>query len=491
MDISTALQTAIQYHRQGQLPKAEAIYRKILSVQPDHADALHLLGLVAHGVNQNREAVRLIRKAIDANPQNGAYHNNLGNVHMALSRLDDAEESFATAARIQPDMVEAHINLGNLFKYRGKTTRAKDSYGEALKIDPDSVGAYYNLAQLTTFQEKDDAFFALESIRERMSLNDKQSTELHFALGKMYADIGAYESAFRNYQAGNGYRKKITANRFDPDSFEKQITLFVDTFDAGFFDRRKDTGNDTQLPVFIVGMPRSGTSLVEQILSSHRRVFGAGELPVINQMVEAFLREHTGLSFDRIVERLDQGRVNRLAGQYVDILEKRSGGAVRVTDKMPGNFLNLWFITLLFPRAKIIHCRRHPLDTCLSCYFTHFKQPLPYKNDLSTLGRYYRQYERLMKHWRSALPVPLLEIQYETLVENQEIVTRQMLEFCGLEWDDRCLAFYENDRPVATASGIQVRQKMHTRAVGRWKNYRRFLGPLIESLGIHEEIATE
>jgi hypothetical protein len=345
------------------------------------------------------------------------------------------------------------------------------------------VGAYYNLAQVKSFQEKDDTFTALESIRDTRSLTDKESAELHFALGKMYADIGASESAFHNYRAGNGYRKSFMANRFDPDSFEKQIALFVDTFDGAFFARLKKLGNETRLPVFIVGMPRSGTSLVEQILSSHPGVFGAGELPLINEMAWTFLRQHAGIPFERIFDALDENRINEPADRYVQILEKLSGDARRVTDKLPGNFLNLWFIALLFPNASIIHCRRDPLDTCLSCYFTHFKQSLPYTDDLTTLGRYYRQYHRLMNHWHAVLPLPIFDVQYEALVENQEAVTERMLAFCDLEWDDRCLAYYNNARPVTTASCMQVRKKIYTGAVGRWRKYERFLGPLIESLG--------
>jgi len=483
IDIATEMKTAMQYHQAGRLHKADAIYRKVLSVEPNHPDALHMLGLVVHQVNKNDAAAELIEKAISINPENSAFRNNLGNVYVALNRLDDAVACFEKAVQITPNTVEAYINLGNALKYQGKTAAAEESYRKALSINPNSVGAYYNLAQLKHFKEKDDTFTTLESIHKKGPLTGKQSTERHFALGKMYADIGDHESAFKNYHSGNAYRKRFMGNSFDLDSFEKQIALFMNVFDADFFSRYKDMGDKTQLPVFIVGMPRSGTSLVEQILSSHPSVFGAGELPLINQMVNTFLGQHNGLPFDRILEALDENRVKTIAGQYIDALKPLPEGTVRVTDKLPGNFLNLWFIARLFPKAKIIHCKRHPLDTCLSCYFTHFKQPLPYKNDLYTLGCYYRQYEKLMKHWTTVLPVPVLEIQYESLVENQEALSKKMLAFCELKWDERCLSFYKNDRPVTTASGMQVRKKIYTSAVGRWRKYERFLAPLIEGLG--------
>ena len=490
IDIPAEMKTAMQYHQAGRLQEADAIYRKVISVEPNHPDALHMLGLFAHQADKNDAAADLIEKAISINPENSAFRNNLGNVYVALNRLEDAVACFEKAIQIEPNIVEAYINLGNALKYRGKTAAAEDGYRKALSIDPDSVSAYYNLAQLKQFKEKDDTFTILESIHKKGPLTDKQSTERHFALGKMYADIGEHASAFKNYHSGNAYRKRFMGNRFNLDAFRKQIALFMNVFDTDFFNRNKDMGDKTQLPVFIVGMPRSGTSLVEQILSSHPGVFGAGELPLINQMVNAFLGQHNGLPFDRILEALDENRVKTIAGQYIDALKPLPEGTVRVTDKLPGNFLNLWFIARLFPKAKIIHCKRHPLDTCLSCYFTHFKQPLPYKNDLYTLGGYYRQYEKLMGHWIAVLPVPVLEIQYESLVENQETVSKKMLAFCELEWDEKCLSFYKNDRPVTTASGMQVRRKIYKSSVGRWRKYERFLGPLIESLGVSADMAT-
>jgi tetratricopeptide (TPR) repeat protein len=490
-DIAAEMRTGMQYHQAGRLHKADAIYRKVLSVAPNHPDALHMLGLVAHQANKNDEAAAFVEKAISIDPENSAFRNNLGNVYVALNRFDDAVACFEKTIHIAPKTVETHINLGNALKYQGKTAAAEKSYRKALSVDPESVSAYYNLAQLKHFGEKDDTFTILESIHKKRPLSDKQSIERHFALGKMYADIEAHESAFEHYHSGNAYRKRTMENRFNMDAFEKQIALFMKAFDADFFNRNKDTGNRTQIPVFIVGMPRSGTSLVEQILSSHPGVFGAGELPLINRMVNAFLSQHDGLPFDRILEAFDENRVKTAAGQYIDALKPIPEGTVRVTDKLPGNFLNLWFIARLFPKAKIIHCKRHPMDTCLSCYFTHFKQPLPYKNDLYTLGRYYGQYEKLMAHWKAVLPVSMLEIQYESLVESQEMLSKKMLAFCELDWDERCLSFYNNDRPVTTASGMQVRRRIYTSSVGRWKKYERFLRPLIESLEINADMAMQ
>ena len=483
LDIGNELKKAVQYHQTGKLPEAEKIYRKILTVDPNHSDSLHLLGLIAHQAGKSLTAVELIHKAIRKRPHNPVYYNNLGNVLKDQGRLDDAVSCFQKALRLNPDAAETCINLGNALKFQGKIETAEAIYRKALSIKPDFISAYYNLAQLKAFGENDEAFKTLDSIQKNRNLSAKETVEIHFTLGKMYADSGDHDRAFQNYYAGNEFNKKFREPAFNLDHFEKQISLYINTFDSDFFTRKKDCGVETELPVFIIGMPRSGTTLVEQILSSHPHVFGAGELSFINQMINTLFQQNIGLSFSEILQTLDLRIVKHFADQYLNRLCASFKGAMRITDKLPGNFLNLWFIALLFPNVKIVHCRRHPVDTCLSCYFTNFDRDLGYTYDLKTLGLYYRQYQRLMTHWHQVLPAPVLDVQYEELVENQVAVSRKMVKFCGVEWDDHCLEFYKNDRPVETASGVQVRRKIYSTAVGRWKNYENRLTPLIEALG--------
>jgi hypothetical protein len=229
-------------------------------------------------------------------------------------------------------------------------------------------------------------------------------------------------------------------------------------------------------------MPRSGTSLAEQILASHPRVRGAGELVDIGKMSTLLPGRLGGEAYPDCLERLDRATARTLAEEYQGSLRQHGGAAERVVDKMPHNYLHLGLIAALFPRSRIVHCRRDPVDTCLSCYFQEFVNPLPYGPDLASLGRYYREYERLMAHYAQVLPLPLFELNYEELTAQQEAVSRRLVEFCGLDWDDRCLRFHETARTVRTSSSLQVRKPMYTSSVGRWKRYEAHLGPLLDAL---------
>jgi hypothetical protein len=242
-------------------------------------------------------------------------------------------------------------------------------------------------------------------------------------------------------------------------------------------------GSDSPLPVFIVGMPRSGTTLVEQILASHPQVYGGGELRDLKEMVsQVWNSSGNSLSPGQTPLVPEPPAIRCLADGYLRQRLALSRGALRTTDKMPTNFYYLGLIALMFPNARILHCRRDPLDVCLSCYFTNFRDPPLYASDLEDLGFYYGHYQRLMEHWRKVLPHSILDVQYEELIENQEAVSRRMVEFCGLSWDDRCLEYYKSDRPVQTCSVWQVRQPIYSTSVGRWKHYAQHLDPLVQAL---------
>jgi len=242
-------------------------------------------------------------------------------------------------------------------------------------------------------------------------------------------------------------------------------------------------GLQSELPVFVVGMMRSGTTLAEQILASHPSVHGAGELQEFASLVGS-LPQRLGVSipYPECMERLDASSIHRLAEPLLEDLRRRGGGAPRVVDKNPLNFLHLGVIAALFPQATIIHCRRDPMDTCVSCYFQNFADPFPFKLDLTRLGHYYRQYERLMWHWSQVLPTRIFELAYEDLVGDQEAVSRRLIQHCGLPWDDRCLGFYQTSRPVRTASALQVRKPIYGTAIGRWQRYAEHLAPLLDAL---------
>jgi len=259
----------------------------------------------------------------------------------------------------------------------------------------------------------------------------------------------------------------------------------IATFGAEFFARTDRAGSQSELPVFIVGMPRSGTTLVEQILASHPMVHGAGELDYMRRIMQT-LPERLGVQrpIPECAANIDTALAERIAEEHLQHLREHSASALRITDKTPSNFLRLGLIALLFPKARIIHCQRDPLDTCLSCYFLRFGQGQAFAYDLDDLGRYYRDCARLMEHWRRVLPSPLLEVPYEALVADQEGWSRRLIAFLGLDWDDRCLAFYRSERQVKTASVWQVRQPVYASSIGRWRRYAKHLGPLFAALGI-------
>jgi hypothetical protein len=338
-----------------------------------------------------------------------------------------------------------------------------------------------NLACITKADRGDTMIARMADLLRENKLSAPKRWALHFGVGKRFDDLAAYDDAFAHYRAANELKGGAAA--FDPADWEQDISRIMATFSRRFFSERPGLGNDSQRPIFVVGMPRSGTSLVEQFLASHPEIAGAGELNdffLIAGNLSAILG--TDIPYPASAELIDEEAAHRLARGYLDHLRELAPDAKRVADKLPGNFLRLGLIALLFPRARVIHCRRDPVDVCLSCYFQNFDERHFYSHDLANLGRYYRQYERLMAHWRATLTLPMLEVSYEALTADPEGVAREMIGFCDLEWDDRCLTYHERDHPIMTASVWQARQPVYRTSVQRWKRYEKHLGPLLQAL---------
>jgi len=311
-------------------------------------------------------------------------------------------------------------------------------------------------------------------------VDTQQKMMLHFKLGDLYDAQNNYQQAFEHYLAAN----QLKARTYNIEAFSTFVDGLISIFTPEFMSSVPRASHKSSRPIFILGMPRSGTTLVEQILACHTDVFGAGELEFIRHITAELLQtdEHGKFSTDCLSD-LNVDTCNRFAGTYLEHLKELSAESRYVTDKMPQNFLGLGIISLLFPEARIIHCRRDPLDTCLSCFFHDFGATHPYAYNLEILGRYYKEYKRIMHHWQEVLGIPMFEVCYEELVADQEGMTRALLEYCDLEWDDKCLRFYDNKRTVSTLSYDQVRKPIYTRSIGRWKHYEPYLKPLIESLG--------
>jgi tetratricopeptide (TPR) repeat protein len=503
----------------GQREEAAASYRQAVILDPSYLEALNNLGNVLRDLGERREAAALYRRAIELDPARAESHCNLGNVLFEIRRIDEAVASYARALALQPDYALAHLSLGTALRQqrraadaeaccraalainpnyaealtllgelradRGQFREAEPLFQRALAIDPGFPFAWCSIAAHRKMTSDDTVWFegAQALLAKRLPLGHEIS--LRYAHGKYFDDLKQYDTAFGHYRQANELTKRY-GSTFDRAALTQHVSEIINSFDAAFMRQCQAGGSASQLPVCIVGMPRSGTSLTEQILASHPAVLGAGEVTFWDTAFVAY--REAGLNSDA-----GANLISRMAGDYLDRLTASSGGAPRVIDKMPANFLYAGLIHAAFPHARIIHMQRHPIDTCLSIYFQNFFNMGPYANDLDNLAHYYGEYVRITNHWRAVLPATaLLEIPYEALIEDQEGCTRRMLDFVGLPWDPQCLNFHETDRVVITASKWQVRQKIHTTSAGRWRNYQKFVGPLqaLMNLPIHQRYST-
>jgi Flp pilus assembly protein TadD len=475
--------------RQDRLAEALACLEEAARLAPAHAQTHNDLGGTLIATGQAERAVRHLQEALRLRPHFAEAHNNLGLALRDLNRLDEALDCFRRALDLEPGYAGARNNLGYTLEIQGKIDEALAEFHEALRRAPDDPRALANLSKLAAtghYHLTEEEACGVERLAAGAPLPLEDRCRLHFALAALRDKTGDHDAAFSHCRRGNELRQEINLHRgiaFDVAAHRQLVDRLGAAFTPAYFERVKGFGLDDELPVFIVGMPRSGTTLAEQILASHPQVHGAGELGDISRLVGT-LPEALGTpeSYPECVARLDAARAGALAREHVERLRQLDAAAARVVDKMPFNFLNLGLLATLFPKARIIHCRRDPRDTCLSCFFQNFGDPQPFALDLRHLGQYYREYERLMEHWARVLPVPLFELHYEELTTAQEEVSRRLVAFCGLEWDERCLRFHDKRRTVRTASVLQVRQPMYRTSVGRWKHYEAHLGPLLEEL---------
>jgi tetratricopeptide (TPR) repeat protein/predicted SAM-dependent methyltransferase len=463
----------------GQSVQAEASYRRALEINPDYAEAHNNLGNTLYSLGRLVEAEASYRRASQLKSDFAEAHSNLGNVLRELVRLEEAEVSCRRALLIKPEFAGAHNNLGKALQDLGRLKEAQESYRRAFTIRPNFTKAQFNYVQTKKISHDDEIFIGqLEDLIGKGALNSDEKSDIYFSLGKCYDDLGKYDQAFLNYE--KGHQLEGLTHPFDPKQNVNGVNKLISLFGKEFFSKRHEFGSNSEEPIFIVGMPRSGTTLAEQIISSHPSVCGAGELTFLSD------RRKT-LSLDDI-RQFNRQQALSLADDYLVHLHSYSASALHITDKMPQNFFHLGLIRLCFPRARIIHCKRNPLDTCLSIYFQKFTLDHPYTHDLGNLGGYYAQYLRLMQHWREVLPGSMFEVEYEELVADQVGMTKRLLEFCNLEWDDSCLNFNSSERVVNTASSWQVRQPMYSSSVARWKRYESFLEPLMQFVDVPSKL---
>jgi Tfp pilus assembly protein PilF len=480
-NVSALVNRAAALRDLGRPAEALAALDRALALQPDHAFALNNKGVALIDLRRPAEAAGCFERAAQLKPDYAEALNNLGK---ALASLDPAPDpavsltAFDRAIALRPDYAEAWDNRGVLLAELGRLDEAAAAIEQAIRLQPRRVSPYYHLTLTRPLASGDPHIAAMQALAaqaDALSLDDR--IELDFALAAALDGAGDPEAAFARLAEGNALnRARID---YDEAATLGALTRTAELYTPQVMAAGAGAGGPTDLPVFIVGMPRSGTTLVEQILASHPAVFGAGE----SSAFPAAMTDE-GVAFPEVAAGLGPAALQRLGERYLGRIRPLAPDALRITDKRPDNFRFAGLLHLALPGARIVHVRRAAADTCLSCFSKLFGPAVPYASDLGELGRYWRAYEALMAHWRKVIPPEtLLEVDYEALVADPEAQARRLIAHCGLEWDPACLEFWRAPRRVRTASAAQVRAPVHGEAVGRWRAYQPWLGPLLEALG--------
>jgi tetratricopeptide (TPR) repeat protein len=458
----------------GRQAEAETCYVKALALKPDNVSAILNLGTIMRAGRRFEEALAHLEKASKATPSSEVISNNLGNAYRDLDRLNDAVAAYGKAVAVNPDYALAWFNLGTALDHVGRKEEAVAALRRALAVAPRYGAAHMHLVDLARPGLDDPSVAEMKHYLSDPATAAIDRMHLAFALGRAHDANGSFDKAFSYFRQGN--RLKRDTLNFDIEVERRLMAAIREVFSKDFMAAAKPSQVTDSTPIFIVGMMRSGTTLMEQILASHPQVAGGDELPWIPDLTvrSAPIGE---LAYPQSIRAMSQAELTRRGEKYIQLLRRRFGPSPRhVTDKLPGNFLSAGFINLALPQAKIIHMRRDPFDTCLSIYTTLFAVLHHYAYDLADLGEFYMLYHALMRHWDEVMPGKILHVSYEDLVAHPEPEIRKVLDFCGLPFDERCLDFHKTERRVRTASSNQVREKLHNRSIGRWRNYEQYLG---------------
>ncbi len=465
-------------HELGRFEEAASHHEQALAIMPDYGEAHSNLGNTLRSLGRLDDAIAHYKRAVAINPKLAIAHYNLGIALDERARPADAAASYEKAIASKPDYAAAHHNLGNALDQLGRREDAIRRYKQAINLRPDYAEAHRNLARISP---DIDQAPAIEQMLSGNALADNDAMHFHFALGNIYRNNGDFDRAFEHYNSANALKRSTID--YDAGEYSRYVDRLIAAYSGEFIEEVKEAATDSELPLFILGMPRSGTTLVEQILSSHPDVHGGGELKAFGEFEAEIAKRHGAAEpYPKCIRRVSDTELRGYAERYLGELREQAQGAKRVTDKMPNNFARIGLIRALFPKARIIHCSRDPLDTCVSNYLNYFATGNEFAFDLRELGRYYLDYERLMSHWNKLFPSGVYTVRYEELVADQESVSRALVEHAGLAWDERCLAFHETDRTVHNLSSMQVRQAMYSGSVGLWKRYEKHLDDLKSTL---------
>ena len=509
-------------YQAGQFMNALPLVRKIVSRQTTDVDLLNISGLLELQAGSAERAIDWFHIVHSQIPDNLDVSENLGSSYCAAGQYDNGQKQFVALLKKQPKRLQAWCNLGSAKSNLGDTVGARIAYETALDLDPNFIPALTNLALLEgqsgarelaleyyhkilllhptdgeiysdlsrfkKYKPEDPDILKMEKLMRTSIISSHDRMYLGYALAKAYEDIGQLDKSIENLNGASALKRASV--RFDITDVKNNVDAIIKSFTPDVL-KRPEKEFAHQTPVFIVGMPRSGTTLVEQIIASHSRVIGGGELSFLRDVItgqgssdvsiSSLSPNNIGYPFGAV--SLSDEDLEKIGQTYLNLATKRVKATDTFTDKMPSNFFFIGLIKLALPHAKIIHCKRSPLDTCFSCYSIHFPYGQEFSNDLADLGQYYQEYDRLMGHWKKVLGDNILDMSYEHLVQDPKSGTEKLLAFCDLEWEGGCLEFHKTERHVTTASAAQVRQPIYKTAVKRWQRYAYYLQPLIDALG--------
>jgi tetratricopeptide (TPR) repeat protein len=484
------IEQAYRAYENGAFLQAELFCRELLKQQKNDVQALRLLGVLSFARSLHDEAISYFKRCLTIQPKDPSLHYDLARALSMQGRYDEALESIERTLKMRPGQMRPLADKADIFERRGDREAAWAILGPYYESSTEDEAMAVVLVRL--LDHEGNISKAIELARRHVSrekIDPASRTLLLRHLGRMCEKIGDYEAAFNTFDAANkafARAKSKSAGLFDAQAYVQSFDNHIATFSKENLALLPRAKTSSELPVFIACMPRSGSTLVEQIIHAHPKAFGAGEIPHLNDIVNNLqIHIESFQTYPACIADLRQEHVDRLSQQYLTDVAKLGRGAMRIANKHLRNYLHLGMIWVLFPKARIIHIRRDRLDNCFGCYMAALSPiEFPWASDLRSLGVAWRQYERLMDHWRNVLDLPMLEVQYEDLVENTEAQIRRIIDFCGLEWNDRCLRYWDVDRTVMTLSYDQVRQPIFKSAVKRYEKYEQFLGPLKEALGM-------
>ncbi len=468
---------AMVYHGEGRnLDDAEALLRRAIAIAPDFHQALGNLGRVLIENGKSEESAEIYERWVSLKPDNDEAWSGLGRARAHLGEVEAAEKAYRESIRLNPSIASVHMALAHMLKTVGKQEEALIEYRESVRLKPSLGESYWSMANLKVFRFEPEEVTRMETQLELGEVSEQGRVNFHFALGKAYEDKRDFERAWGHYHRGNQLQRVRVD--YDPVENEMHMQDLREAFNAELMSQSADWGCPDPAPIFIVGMPRSGSTLIEQILASHSQVEGTSELPNLAAIATGTGKyRHDGLVYPGTVGRFTQRDFAAFGKEYLrQVKRHRVEGRPFFIDKMPNNFIHVGWIALTLPNAKIINTRRHPLDSCLGVYKQLFAKGQHFTYDMFELAEFYHGYVDIMRHWHEVLPGRVLDVHYEDTVTDLEQQVRRILDYCGLPFEENCLRYYETERAVKTASSEQVRQPIYTSALGLWQQYEAHLG---------------